>query len=159
MLTVRERRPMGRRSMISELERIHNLVENLMGEIFGSMTPSTTSTTTPSTWTWIPPMNMWVENNTLHCELFVPGISKDQLEVNVTEDTLTIRGNYKSPWSEGNMPTFYLYEYPFGSFYRQVSLPFPVNTQNVQAKYENGVLRITMPLTTSNPQGHRVQIS
>ncbi|MCS6955616.1 MAG: hypothetical protein NZM44_04605, partial [Candidatus Calescibacterium sp.] len=87
MLTLRERRPMGRRSMMSELERIHNLVESLMGDVFGSMTPSTSTTSTPSTWTWLPPMNMWVENNTLCCEIFVPGINKDQLEVNVTEDT------------------------------------------------------------------------
>lgn len=158
MLTLRERRPLGRRSMLSELERIHNLVENLMGEVFGLSTPSSTTTSTP-TWTWLPPMNMWVENNTLFVECFVPGLNKDQLEVNVTEDTLTISGTYKNPWNENNTPTFYMYEYPFGSFYRQVSLPFPVNTQQVNAKYENGVLRITMPLTTSNPQGHKVKIS
>lgn len=158
MLSVKERRPLGRRSMISELERVHNLVESLMGEIFGSMTPSL-STTHPTVSTWLPPMNMWIENNTLYCEVFVPGLPKDNLEVNVTEDTLTIKGTYPSPWQEGNTPTFYHYEYPFGSFYRQVTLPFPVNTQSVQAKYENGVLRITMPLATSNPQGHRVKIS
>lgn len=157
MLTIRERKPF-RRSMISELERIHNLVENLMGEVFGSLTPSISPThQTPTT--WLPPMNMWVENNTLQCEVFVPGLQKDNLEVNVTEDTLTIRGTYPSSWSEGNTPTFYYYEYPFGSFFRQVTLPFPVNTQNVQAKYENGVLKITMPLMTSTPQGHKVKIS
>jgi len=159
MLTVRERRPLGKRTMISELERIHNLVENLMNDIFGSMTPSTTPTTPSHTLTWLPPMNMWVENNTLYCEIFVPGMSKDDLELNVTEDTLTISGQFKSPWKEGQTPTFYSYEYPFGSFYRQVSLPFPVNTQQVNARYENGVLRVQLPLTTSTPQGHRVKIS
>jgi len=159
MLTVKERRPLGRRSMISELERIHNLVENLMGEVFGGLTPSSHTTTSYSTTTWLPPMNMWVENNTLYCEIFVPGLNKEQLEVNVTEDTLTINGTFKSPWAEGTTPTFYMYEYPFGSFYRQVSLPFSVNTQNVQAKYENGVLKVTLPLLTSNPQGHKVKIS
>jgi len=158
MLTVRERRPLGRRTMISELERIHNLVENLMNDIFGSMTSSTT--TTPShTLTWLPPMNMWVENNTLYCEMFIPGMSKDEIELNVTEDTLTISGQLRSPWKEGQMPTFYYYEYPFGSFYRQVSLPFPVDTQQVNARYENGVLRVQLPLRTSTPQGHKVKIS
>jgi len=158
MLTLRERKPLRRGSMLSELERIHNLVENLMSDVFGTMTPSTTTTPSP-TWTWMPPMNMWVENNTLYCEIFVPGMNKDDLELSLTEDTLTISGKYSSPWKEGQTPTFYSYEYPFGSFYRQVSLPFSVNTQQVNAKYENGVLRVQVPLVTSTPQGHRVKIS
>lgn len=159
MLTTRERRPLGRRSMISELERIHNLVENLMGEIFGPTTHSMSTTTPTPTWTWLPPMNMWVENNTLYCEFFMPGLNKDNLELNVSEDMITLRGSYESPWSEGNTPTFYYYEYPFGSFHRQISLPFPVDTQKAHATYQNGVLRVTMPLTTSNPQGQRIRIS
>ncbi|MEN3015758.1 MAG: Hsp20/alpha crystallin family protein [bacterium] len=160
MLSIRERRPM-RRSMLSELERIHNLVENLMNDVFGPMgmgSFTTTNQTTPTS-AWLPPMNMWVENNTIHCEVFIPGINRDQIEVNVTEDTLTISGSFRTTTSQETTPTFYMYEYPSGTFYRQVSLPFPVNTQSVQAKYENGVLRITLPVSTSTPQGFKVKIS
>jgi hypothetical protein len=46
MLVTRERRPLRRAGLMSEFERIHNLVDELMGEVFGSwMTPSLTTTT------------------------------------------------------------------------------------------------------------------
>jgi len=160
MLVTRERRPLRRAGLMSEFERIHNLVDELMGEVFGSwMTPSLTTTTSPTqTPTWLPYVNMWQSGNELIVEFFLPGVPKDSIELNVTEDTLTLSGKCPTPWGNNN-PTVYKYEFPYGEFYRQMTLPFSVNPEKVSAKYENGVLRVTLTPISSTSKSHKVQIS
>jgi len=74
----------------------------------------------------------------------VPGINPDDLDISLTNDVLTIRGETKAD-TEINEETYHLRERRVGSFMRSVTLPVPVQTDQVDAAYDNGVLTLTLP--------------
>lgn len=74
----------------------------------------------------------------------VPGINPDDLDISLTNDVLTIRGEVKSD-NEVEEGAYHLRERRFGSFMRSVTLPVPVQSDKVDAAYENGVLTLTLP--------------
>lgn len=74
----------------------------------------------------------------------IPGVSEKDLDVSVTENTLTIRGEKKLE-KEVNRSGYYRIERLFGSFDRTLSLPHDVKPSSSQANYKNGILTITMP--------------
>jgi HSP20 family protein len=74
----------------------------------------------------------------------LPGISEDDVEVEVADDVLTIRGE-KSAEREEKERDYHLTERAEGSFARSLVLPFPVDPEQVQARFKDGVLTITIP--------------
>ncbi|MBP8125371.1 MAG: Hsp20/alpha crystallin family protein [Caldilineaceae bacterium] len=74
----------------------------------------------------------------------VPGINPDDLDISLTNDVLTIRGETKAD-TEIDEETYHLRERRVGSFMRSVTLPVPVQADKVDAAYENGVLTLTLP--------------
>jgi len=91
-----------------------------------------------------PPLNTWEDDNALHTEVDLPGIDPTKLEVTVNEgNQLTIQGERVAPTIPG--ATWVRQERPFGKFVRVVTLPTLVDAEKVEAKYENGVLRLTLP--------------
>lgn len=91
-----------------------------------------------------PAVNVWEDDETVFAESDLPGMSLDKLEVLVTEgDQLTIQGERQI-----NVPVgvvWHRQERAFGQFIRHVKLPALVDADRVQAKYEHGVLKLTMP--------------
>jgi HSP20 family protein len=76
----------------------------------------------------------------------LPGINPDDLDVTVTDNVLTIKGEVKSDETIKE-EQYHLRERRFGSFSRSVTLPVSVNTDQVEATYENGVLTLQLPKT------------
>ena len=76
----------------------------------------------------------------------MPGLEKQDIEINVTEDMLEISAETKH--EEKKEEKGYIYrERRSGSYYRAISLPSPVDPDTSKASYENGVLEIKMPKT------------
>ena len=76
----------------------------------------------------------------------MPGLEKKDIEINVTEDMLEISA--KTKHEEKKEEKGYIYkERRSGSYYREISLPSPIDPDNSKATYENGVLEIKMPKT------------
>jgi HSP20 family protein len=76
----------------------------------------------------------------------MPGLEKQDIKINVTEDMLEISAETKQ--EEKKEEKGYIYrERRSGSYYRSISLPSPVDPDNSKATYENGVLEIKMPKT------------
>jgi len=76
----------------------------------------------------------------------MPGLEKQDIKINVTEDMLEISAETKQ--EEKKEEKGYIYrERRSGSYYRAISLPSPVDPDNSKATYENGVLEIKMPKT------------
>ena len=76
----------------------------------------------------------------------MPGLEKQDIKINVTEDMLEISAETKQ--EEKRKEKGYIYrERRSGSYYRAISLPSPVDPDNSKATYENGVLEIKMPKT------------
>jgi HSP20 family protein len=74
----------------------------------------------------------------------LPGVSEKDVEVSVTGDVLTIKGEKKAEKEEKRGDSTYI-ERQFGSFARSVRLPFDVKDQQVEAKFKDGVLTIHLP--------------
>jgi HSP20 family protein len=74
----------------------------------------------------------------------LPGLSAEQINVSVHDGVLTISGELPEGELDENIRTL-LRERPAGKFSRSITLPEAVQTDNVEAAYENGVLTLTLP--------------
>jgi HSP20 family protein len=81
-------------------------------------------------------------------ELFIkaelPGIDKDDIEVSMTDNTITIRGTSKKEEKE-EKGDYYRCEISQGSFSRSMSLPAEVDINKSEAKFKDGILELTLP--------------
>jgi len=91
-----------------------------------------------------PPCNVWSgdEDILVTCEL--PGVAKDDVNISVTGDTLTISGERKAD-DKVDQATYHRRERGTGSFSRSVQLPGRVEAEKVDASYEDGVLTLRLP--------------
>lgn len=91
-----------------------------------------------------PAVNIFETNDAYHLELSVPGRNKEDFKVNFENDLLTI--SYEKP-EEKQSDDFKTVkrEFSFNSFSRSFHVDEKINTENIQAKYENGVLKLWLP--------------
>ncbi len=91
-----------------------------------------------------PLLNVWDDANAVFAEADLPGIDAAKLDVTVTEgNQLTIQGERAAPEIKGSV--WVRQERPSGRFIRVVTLPALVDADRVEAAYDNGVLRLTLP--------------
>ena len=74
----------------------------------------------------------------------VPGIDAQDINISVTGDVLTIKGEKKSEREEKEA-NYHLVERNYGSFSRSLKLPAAVDLDKIEAKYDKGVLTVTCP--------------
>ena len=74
----------------------------------------------------------------------LPGIDPQEVEITYNNKTLTIQGELKSEEEQEN-ERYHMRERYSGKFYRQLRLPIPVNDDAIDAKYEHGILTLTLP--------------
>ena len=74
----------------------------------------------------------------------LPGMKEEDLDVSVSEDTLTIKGERKAE-TEVKEEDYYCCERSYGSFFRSVALPSTVDAKKIEASYEDGVLEVSLP--------------
>ncbi|MDR5696385.1 MAG: Hsp20/alpha crystallin family protein [Armatimonadota bacterium] len=126
-----------------EINAIQREIGNLFNRFFGS-TEAATGPTTRMTH-WIPPMEAFYHNNALVLRCFLPGVDPKTVDVSVTDNLLTIKGERKL---ELEIPRDdYLFsEVAYGTFERTLTLPQALKSDQVAARYYNGVLEITIPV-------------
>jgi HSP20 family protein len=76
----------------------------------------------------------------------VPGLKPEDIEVTLTGDVLTLKGEKKSEHEE-EKENYHLVERSFGSFQRSFRLPVEVDREKLEATHKNGVLKVTLPKT------------
>jgi len=90
-----------------------------------------------------PALNVWEDTDALHVEAELPGLDLKDLEIYVTGgNQLTIKGERKPCMPDQGV--WHRQERNFGTFIRTVALPFPVNSEKVEARLENGILLIDL---------------
>ncbi|KLK91686.1 type III effector protein [Microvirga vignae] len=102
-------------------------------------------------------MNVSETQNEIRITAELPGVSEQDIDISLEDDMLTIRGEKKFERTD-EKENFHFMECSYGTFQRSVRLPFPVNPDQVQAGYENGVLTVTVPKTGRPERSHRIQI-
>ena len=86
-----------------------------------------------------------IENeNSYEVHLAVPGVSKDDFKVEVNDNYLTVSGERKFT-NEKKDKNYHSVETQYGSFSRSFTLPENVDGTKINAKYNNGILELTIP--------------
>jgi HSP20 family protein len=93
---------------------------------------------------WMPGVEVYEKADKFVVRAELPGMKKEEIDVSVVGDTLTISGERKAE-SEVKDEDYYRCELCYGKFSRSVGLPTAVNAAKVDASYENGILEITLP--------------
>jgi HSP20 family protein len=81
----------------------------------------------------------------IRVDVEMPGLKRDQIDVDVENNVLTIRGEKKEERTEGQEGKFHLAERRYGTFSRSFVLPRDVDADNIGASFEDGVLTVTIP--------------
>jgi HSP20 family protein len=104
-----------------------------------------------------PPVNVWASPDGAIVMAQVPGVSPDQLDVMVHQDTVTLRGK-REPEALDEGAVVHRQERPHGPFTRTVVLPFRVDADRVSARFDRGVLTLELPRPESD-KPRKVQIA
>ncbi len=91
-----------------------------------------------------PSMNFWSNENEAYLEVELPGVEPSDFELSVANDVVTLAGERKDPMTSEH-GTAHRQERAFGTFSRTIQLPFDIEADKVSARFENGVLRVTLP--------------
>jgi len=90
------------------------------------------------------PIDMYHTANEVVVKAALPGVKPDEVDITITGDTLTLKGETKS--EEEIKREDYLYqEHRFGTFSRSVTLPDGLDSDKAEASFENGILTLTIP--------------
>jgi len=92
---------------------------------------------------WNPSLDLMETEASLVAEVEVPGINPDDIDISVTPDMLTVTGEKKQETGEQGK-NYHVMERAYGRFSRSIPLPTAVNPDRVEARYKDGILRITM---------------
>lgn len=92
---------------------------------------------------FVPPVDIYEDAQKVVLKLEVPGIEEKDLDIRVENHTLTVKGERKFE-AEEKEQNFHRIERRYGSFFRAFTLPSTVDTENVAASYNAGVLKLEL---------------
>jgi HSP20 family protein len=96
-----------------------------------------------STASFVPPVDIYEDDHSIVLKLEVPGMKQEDLDIQLENNNLTVRGERKFE-SEEKEENFHRIERRYGSFFRSFTIPTTVNPDSVKADYDAGVLRIQL---------------
>jgi HSP20 family protein len=107
---------------------------------------------------FVPPADLIVSNEAVTVTMDVPGLNADSLEIELTGDILTVRGERQYPQVNRESTQWYRMERGYGKFQRILQVPRGLDADAVTASIADGVLTIHVPLPDAR-KPHRIQIT
>ncbi|HKT78954.1 MAG TPA: Hsp20/alpha crystallin family protein [Vicinamibacterales bacterium] len=108
---------------------------------------------------WMPQVEVSQRNNEFVVRADLPGLKKEDVKVDVTDEALTIQGERRREHEEERSGV-YRSERSYGSFYRTIPLPEGAITEQAKATFKDGVLEVIMPAPPEQVnRGRRLEIS
>jgi len=123
---------------LREMERLHNDLNRLFEG------GPTTEGRTDSARSWAPAVDVAETEEALFVRAEVPGMSREDIDIELTGETLTLRGERKFE-SEDKKDNFVRIERRYGKFSRSFTLATPIQADKVSASYRDGILEIVLP--------------
>lgn len=105
-----------------------------------------------------PPVEVLERDGKLMVRADLPGLTKDNVRVNITDDVLTIEGERRSEHEERQEGGVLRSECSYGLFRRQIPLPEGVNADQATANFKDGVLEVSMPAPPRQARGRQIEI-
>ena len=115
-------------------------LQNRVNSLFREMNEGDNPLTTAS---FVPAVDIYEDAKKVVLKLEVPGMEEKDLDIRVENNTLTVKGERKLEKDEKE-ENFHRIERRYGSFYRAFTLPSTVDTENVQASYNAGILKLEL---------------
>ena len=141
-----------RPTIFDEFERMQDEMNRMFNNVWGgnrSGMPLLGDANTPTTMEEgmrYPTSDLWEDDNNVYTEIEMPGLSKDDIKINVDDNRLEIKAEKSDEdTQEDKKKGFYRLERQYSGFYRSFTLPENADTQNADAEYKDGVLKITVP--------------
>lgn len=133
----------------NQLNRIRNEINQIFEDPFGFASAASTFFEG-----WTPAVDIYEEKDKITVRAELPGMRKEDIEVTVVGDTLTISGERKQEEERKEGETYRSERY-LGRFQRSIALPTEVDPNKVQANYKDGVLTVNV---AKSEQARRKQI-
>jgi HSP20 family protein len=124
------------RGMVSLQDGMNSIFDEFFGRV-----PSRVE---PEEGAWSPSVDISENNNAITINAEIPGMSKEDIKINIQDNTMTLKGEKKQEKEEKDA-NYHRVERSYGAFMRSFTLPTPVQADKVKASYKNGVLRIVLP--------------
>ncbi|MDE3144346.1 MAG: Hsp20/alpha crystallin family protein [Bacteroidota bacterium] len=115
---------------------------SLFNEFFNNF-PSTWGRDTEATWSVVP-VNIYESENGFQLELNAPGRNKEDFKINIEKGLLTVSFEKKEEAANKELKTIRK-EFSYTNFKRSFSVDENINTEAIEAVYENGVLKLFLP--------------
>lgn len=128
---------------------LHREMNRLFDDAMHGSTPAGTAPVVA------PCLNVSETDRDICVEVELPGVSERDVQVDLTGDLLTIRGEKRAAREDAQ---HHVVERSFGGFARSVRLPFSLDPDGVQASFADGVLTITLPKSAVQARVRRVQV-
>jgi HSP20 family protein len=122
---------------IRDMITLRQAVDRMLDESFAR------GTETRGTGAWLLPMDAYITDEAIVIRADVPGISSDELDITLEGDTLAIRGEIKREDAENCQ--YVLLERPTGRFERTLTINTPIDHDQVEASFKDGVLTLVLP--------------
>jgi HSP20 family protein len=106
---------------------------------------------------WAPEVEVFHRNDELTVRADLPGLKREEVSVDITDNSVTIQGERKHTHQE-DREGFYRTERSYGSFCRVIPLPDGAITERAKANFRDGVLEVTMPAPPV-ARGRRLEIT
>lgn len=106
---------------------------------------------------WVPALDVWETDSDVVYAFDLPGIPESDITIEVKDDTLTVSAE-RDRTQESSENGFYRFERRYGTFARAVGLPQGVDQDQINARYENGVLEIRVP-KPEQAQPRKIELS
>jgi HSP20 family protein len=127
-------------SPFGSVVHLHRELDDMLGRFLGQEGAKYGSDSGPVA--WAPAIESYAKDGQFHVRVALPGVDPKDVEVTVSDDQLTIRGERKTAHDGTGR---YVREFTYGSFERSFTLPDGIDPGKVQAKFANGMLDLTLP--------------
>lgn len=117
-------------------------LNSMLGEAFGAWPAADGDDAITSA--WMPPCDVFEDKEAVRIIMEVPGVKPGDVKLSLENNMLTIRGEKKQV-AEEKSDRVHRYERSYGVFERSFALPSTVDTDRIEARYDNGVLTVMLP--------------
>jgi HSP20 family protein len=108
--------------------------------------------------TWLPAVEIVEANNELVLTAELPGMKKEDVQISIENQVLTLTGEKKEELKEDEKDKkYHVFERSYGTFVRTFTLPRAIDATKVNAEFENGILKIHLP-KTAEAKGRKIEI-
>lgn len=131
----------GRRRRVSPFDLLSQDINSLLSE-FGAVAPREGGEEVRAD--FVPRINLTEDEKSYRVAAELPGMTEKDVQIELKDGTLTLRGEKKSQEERTEGRTHYI-ESSYGTFFRSIPLDVEIDEDNIDASYKNGVLTVVLP--------------